>query len=95
MNRGKLSLVEMRTAQKGSIIQVRNVTDSKHMEFTNELLDYDYCRLFRTYFIRLQRLLFEVIDGDYTNVWGMVGIIPLDDKSITKELKLDKPKTLW
>lgn len=84
-NRDIYTLEAMRNAPKGRICQVRNLSESKRIEFTCDSLDVAFMH---EYFGHIasdyDSFFFEVIDGDYANVWGMFGTVPLNDKSLTK-----------
>lgn len=86
MNRNKYSLDSLRQLPTGTIIQVNQLTDSHKIEFVSNSQDVaaveDYTpvethNLYDSYFA-------EVQDGDYTQIWGMSGIVPYLTKSLVK-----------
>lgn len=87
MNRDRMTLETMRTAPKGTICQVRNLSTSTRIEFTSDSQDVQFLRDYFGQIASDYNSFFFVLDEsgcDYAQVWGMFGIVPIDTKSLTK-----------
>lgn len=99
-NRGKYSLESLRLLPVGSIIQVNQLPDSNRLEFASDSQDVESVREYIPVAVlysnddeenpivyqKYDSYFVEVQEGDYTQIWGMIGIVPYITKSLVKIL---------
>lgn len=90
MNRGKYTLESMAQLAVNTVIQVSQMSQSKAIQFLSDSQDTESVRECIPLAMRNKHeSYFVVLDEsgcDYAQIWGMAGIVPLLEKSITKIL---------
>lgn len=80
----KKTVESMRDMSRGTLLSVDSVPSDERLQFVSDSQDVDFLRNFYPIAWNFDSFYVEISDGDYTQVWGMMGIIPALDKTLTK-----------